>query len=67
MAAPNLRSVIDRLIYQWLASPSHLELVEAVRISGALPVYMGIGGALLLRSDGEILSIPWDSPGALGT
>jgi hypothetical protein len=65
MAAQDLGSVIDHLIQQWLASPSHLELVEVVRISGALPVYMGIGVALLLRSDGEILCFPWDSLGAL--
>jgi hypothetical protein len=65
MAAPDLWSVIDHLIQQWLTSPSHLELVEVVRISGALPVYMGIGGALLLRPDGEILCFPWDSLGEL--
>jgi hypothetical protein len=63
MAAPDLRSVIDHLVKQWLAAPTHLELVEAVRMSGALPVYVGMGGALLLRADGEILCFPWDSRG----
>jgi hypothetical protein len=63
MATPDLRSVIEHLITQWLASPTHLELVEAVRISGALPVYVDVGGALLLRADSEILCFPWDSLG----
>jgi hypothetical protein len=61
MAPPDLRSVIGHLVEQWLAAPTHLELVEAVRNSGAVPVYVDIGGALVLRADGEILCYPWDS------
>jgi hypothetical protein len=53
-----LRNVIQVLVDRWLASPSHLDLVEAVRASGALPVYVDMGGALLLRPDGEILCLP---------
>ncbi len=63
MAAPDLRSVIQHLIQRWFDSPTHLELVDAVRTSGALPVYADMGGALLLRPDGEILCFPWDSLG----
>jgi hypothetical protein len=63
MAAPDLRSVIEDLVKQWRASPTHPELVEAVATSGALPVYMHMGGALLLRPDGDVLSFPWDGIG----
>jgi hypothetical protein len=65
MAATDLRTTIAHLIKQWLASSTDPELVEAVRISGALPVYMGMGGALLLRPDGEILCFPWGCFGEL--
>ena len=41
MAAPNLQNAIEHLVRRWLAAPTDPELVEAVRVSGALPVYMG--------------------------
>ena len=63
MAAPDLRNVIEHLTKQWLAAPTDVELVEAVRTTGALPVYADMGAALLLRPDGEILAFPWDSLG----
>jgi hypothetical protein len=61
MAAPDLRAVIEELVKQWCASPTDpdLELIEAVAGSGAPPVYMDMGGALLLRPDGEVLCLPW--------
>jgi hypothetical protein len=65
MAAPYLRTVIEELVKQWCASPDHPELVEAVARSGALPVYMDMGGALLLHPDGEVLCLPWDEIGGL--
>jgi hypothetical protein len=61
MTTPDLRSVIEVLVTRWLASPTHLDLVAAVRESGALPVYVDVGGALLLRPDCEILLLPSDS------
>ena len=65
MNAPDLRGVIPILVEQWLASPTHVELVEAVRVSGALPIYVDMGGALLIRPDGEILCLPDESIEAL--
>jgi hypothetical protein len=55
MTAPDLRSVIQSLVKGWLASPTRSDLTEAVRGSGALPVYSDMGGTLFLRPDGEIL------------
>lgn len=54
---------IDRLIERWLQTPAP-ELEEIVRSSRALPVYADLGGTLLLRTDGEILSLPHDASSA---
>jgi hypothetical protein len=63
MTTPDLRSLIQALVDRWLASPSpnDLDLVEAVRASGALPIYADMGGTLFLRPDCEILSLDHDS------
>jgi hypothetical protein len=53
--------LIQSLVQKWLASPTHRELMEVVQTSGALPVYEGMGGTLLLRPDGEILVLTDDS------
>jgi hypothetical protein len=58
MTTPKLRNVIQVLVEEWLAAPTHLDLVEAVRVSGALPVYVSWGDTLLPRPDGEILCLP---------
>lgn len=58
-----MRIVIQLLVERWLASPTHQDLIEAVRFSGALPVYVDIGGALFLRPDGEVLSLEGSSKG----
>jgi hypothetical protein len=63
MTTPDLRSVIQSLVERWLASPTRLDLVEAVRVSRALPVYSDMGGTLLLRTDGEILFLDGESEG----
>src|SRR3954454_20804853 len=55
MTAPDQRALIQSLVERWLASPDRTDLTEAVRGSGALPVYSDMGGTLLLRPDGEIL------------
>jgi hypothetical protein len=57
MTTVDLRGVIQALVDRWLASPSSNapDLVDAVHASGALPVYVGMGGTLFLRPDGEIL------------
>ncbi|GAC1448844.1 MAG: hypothetical protein NVSMB9_32400 [Isosphaeraceae bacterium] len=63
MTTPDLRSLIASLVERWLASPSPdcPDLAEAVRVSGALPVYSGMGGTLFLRPDGEILLLDHES------
>jgi hypothetical protein len=55
MITPDLQTLIRSLVERWLASPDRADLTEAVRVSGALPVYSDMGGTLLLRPDGEIL------------
>ena len=60
-----MQDVIRQLVDCWLASaPSDPVLVEAVRSTGAIPVYADIGGTLLLRTDGEILALD-DGPSAV--
>jgi hypothetical protein len=58
MTTVDLRTVIEALVDRWIAAPAHLDLVEAVRMSGALPVYVDMSGALFLRPDCEILCLP---------
>lgn len=60
MITPGLQAVIRSLIERWLASPDHPDVTEAVRVSGALPVYADMGGTLFLRPDGEILALAHD-------
>jgi hypothetical protein len=61
MTTPDQRALIRSLVERWLASPVRSDLINAVRVSGALPVYSDMGGTLLLRPDGEILSLGSDS------
>jgi hypothetical protein len=63
MPSTDVQKVIQELVDRWLASPSNdPELAEAVRKSGALPIYADMGGTLFLRPDGEILALDHDSP-----
>lgn len=66
MTTPALRDVIQGLVEDWLAAPAPPDflVVEAVRASGALPVYSDLGGTLFLRPDGEILALEHDSDDA---
>jgi hypothetical protein len=61
MTTPDQRALIRSLVERWLASPDCTDLTEAVRVSGALPVYSDMGGTLLLRPDGEILFLDNES------
>jgi hypothetical protein len=55
MTTPEQRTLIESLVKRWLVSPVRSDLINAVRVSNALPVYSDLGGTLLLRPDGEIL------------
>jgi hypothetical protein len=61
MTTPDQRTLIELLVKRWLASPVRSDLIDAVRVSGALPVYSDMGGTLLLRPDGEILFLDSNS------
>jgi hypothetical protein len=61
MNTPALHAQIRSLVARWLASPDHADLTEAVRVSGALPVYSDMGGTLFIRPDGEVLFLEIDS------
>jgi hypothetical protein len=61
MISPDLQNRIRSLVERWLASPHRSDLTEAVRASGALPVYSDMGGTLFLRPDGEILFLDHES------
>jgi hypothetical protein len=58
---PSVADAIKRLAAGWLNEPDQHGLHSVVRERGALPVYLGIGGALLLTPDGDILGVAWDS------
>jgi hypothetical protein len=53
---------ITELIRALQPAPAPLDWpYELARRFDALPVYSDMGGALLLRPDGEVLSVLWDS------
>ena len=41
------------------------EAIAAARTHGLLPLWNDMGGSLLLRPDGEVLTFGWDTPGKL--
>lgn len=62
----SLERTILQLVDDYVAaddSPEDLRLLA--KRHAALPVTLDVGGALLLRHDGEILEHAWDSPSPL--
>jgi|SRR5882724_3712445 len=60
----SLAVLIDRWIVEYLKGPDPHGLHDVVRRCRALPINLDIGGATLLRPDGELLSLGWgEAPG----
>lgn len=59
LATANLRDALIHALHDYLKDPSSLELTVDLAIlaqaHNALPVYADMGGALLIRSTGEVL------------
>ena len=58
---------VERALQKYLAAPGDAsrEVHSAARRHGVLPLWSDMGGCLVLRPDGEILTFGWDTPGQL--
>jgi hypothetical protein len=52
---------IEKLLATYLANERDARLLTVAKMAGALPLVADIGGVALLRPDGEIVSMGWDS------
>jgi hypothetical protein len=53
--------LIPGLVQRWLEGPDRSGVADAVRSTGALPVYADIGATLFVGPDGEVLNRHHDS------
>ena len=60
----DLRRIIERLVAAALPSMTDPRVRQAVQLSGALPIELGMSGVTLLSTSGDVLFVPWESDGA---